>query len=67
MQDTRYPELKYVREPDGESRAYWRIVDVNGGHYDQDSGLGGRVGPMYRTKSELLADLDRFAALFGCA
>ena len=52
IRPTRYRELGYRRDaPD-----LWRIVDRNGDAV---------VGPQYRTKAELLADLDRFAAEFG--
>ena len=36
----------------------WRIYDIT----DRPAA----VGPHYRTKSELLADLERFAEVFGC-
>lgn len=50
---TRYPELAY----ESVTRGLWRFVDVS---------TGSHVGPHYRTKAELLADLERFAAVFGC-
>ena len=50
---TRFLELNYVKIKDG----LWRIVDAS---------TGAPVGPHYRTKMELLADLDRFASVFGC-
>ena len=53
---TRYAELGYVQD----APTLWRIVDLSGG-------LQGRVGPLYRTKTELLGDLERYAAAFGCA
>ena len=49
---TRYPELGYVH-----SVGCWRIVDMS---------TGDVVGPLYKTRAELLADLPRYAALFGC-
>lgn len=51
---TRYPELGYIHDGD-----VWRIVDLHGGLYS-------RVGPSYRTKTELLNDLRRFASEYGC-
>ncbi len=50
---TRYPELGYAH--DGPS--LWRFVDLDSGN---------RIGPQYRTRAELLADLDRYAESFGC-
>ena len=50
---TRYPELGYRKDSD----TLWRIVDKSS---------GAAIGPHYRTKGELLADLDRFARDFGC-
>ena len=52
---TRFPELAYQHRGD-----HWRILDVTGGG---ESG----VGPQYPTRAELLADLERYAAAFGCA
>lgn len=49
---TRYPELGYVH-----SVGCWRIVDMS---------TGDVIGPQYKTRAELLADLQRYAALFGC-
>lgn len=51
---TRYPELAYVRV----DRVTWRFADAS---------TGANIGPYYRTRVELLADLDRYAAFFGCA
>lgn len=53
---TRFPELGYEKH----DAALWRIMDLT------DSGRAAAVGPHYRSKSELLADLDRYAAEFGC-
>ena len=50
---TRYPELNYQLQGAGN----WRILD---------SSTGAAVGPSYRTRAELLADLARFAEVFGC-
>lgn len=57
---TRYTELNYgptyptgwTVRPDG-----WRF---------QDASTGNQIGPRYATRLELLADLERFASLFGC-
>ena len=51
---TRYKELGYVKH----SPTLWRIVDMESGHV---------IGPHYRSKEELLADLTRFAREYGCA
>lgn len=53
MATTRFAELNY-RNVD---RGLWRIVDVS---------TGSDIGPHYRTREELLSDLERFADLFGC-
>lgn len=52
MKGTRYPELNY----ENQSRNNWRIIDVS---------TGCAVGPSYHSEAELLADLDRFAKVFG--
>ncbi len=57
---TRYPELSYVHETPG----LWRIVDALGGL--NASGFLSRIGPHYRTRAELLADLARYASVYGC-
>jgi hypothetical protein len=49
---TRFPELRYRRQ----GRGLWRVLD---------SSTGAAVGPHYGTRSELLADLERYAAVFG--
>jgi len=54
---TRFEELGYRQ--DGPN--LWRIYDI----MDPDS--PGAVGPHYKTKAELLADLEDYAAGFGCA
>lgn len=51
---TRFAELSYRQQ----ARALWRFVDNE---------TGAAVGPHYRTKDELFADLERYACLFGCA
>ncbi len=50
---TRFPELGFANVDKGR----WRIIDRS---------TGSTVGPHYRTKAELMADVDRFAELFGC-
>lgn len=50
---TRYRELDYQRQGD-----CWRFIDTS---------TDNNVGPQYPTKDELLADLEQYAANFGCA
>jgi hypothetical protein len=50
---TRYSELGYWKQ----SANLWRIVSTEDGAV---------VGPMYATKAELLGDLGRYAAQYGC-
>jgi hypothetical protein len=54
IRDTRFPELGYARP----LKEVWRVID-------KSTGCG--VGPLYKTRAELLADLDRFAVVFGCS
>jgi hypothetical protein len=49
---TRFPELFYAPICPN----LWRILDVD----------GAAIGPQYRSKAELLADLNRYAADYGC-
>jgi hypothetical protein len=49
---TRFPDLNYQRQWDR-----WRFVT---------SEDGATVGPPYRSKAELLADLERYAGVYGC-
>lgn len=56
---TRFPELGYVRIGSG-----WRILNV-AGHVGSIENAP-VVGKQYRTERELLADVDRFAAVYGC-
>lgn len=49
---TRYPELAYEQQ----DRDLWRIIDTDG---------EAAIGPQYKSRAELLADLDRFAREFG--
>lgn len=53
IRPTRYDELGYVHDENT-----WRFVDIS---------THQRVGPQYRTKAELLADLERYAVVFGCS
>jgi hypothetical protein len=46
---TRHAELGYVRH----DRDHWRFVDME---------TGAAIGPQYRTRAELLADVDTFHA-----
>lgn len=52
MTRTRFKELAFVNNGD-----HWRFVDTSS---------GSTVGQLYKTKTELLADLDRYAHNFGC-
>lgn len=52
-QPTRFPELGYAKMDEN----LWRIVDRDG---------DAPVGPHYRSKMELLCDLQRYAAEYGC-
>ena len=55
IRPTRFKELGYRHD----SERNWRIVDI------MDGGESS-IGPYYVTKAELLADLERFAEVFGC-
>ncbi len=50
---TRYKELGYKQL----DRGLWRILTTED---------GAAVGPLYRSRAELLADLDRYADAYGC-
>lgn len=54
---TRFAELGILKC----TPSLWRIVDITEG---LDSGRV--IGPHYRSKMELLADLPRYAQEFGC-
>ena len=56
IRPTRYATLGY--RCDG--RGLWRVYDVD----DRESPAA--VGPQYRTKAELLADLAHYAREYGC-
>ena len=49
---TRFPELNYACF----GRGHWQFIDAS-----TDS----QVGPFYHSQVELLADLERYAAIFG--
>ncbi len=53
MKPTRFPELNYQRVIPG----LWRFIDAS---------TLATVGPHYSTERELLADMQRYAELFGC-
>lgn len=56
LKPTRYPELFFEHRGD-----HWRLIDGA----DLPKRIG--IGPQYRTKAELLADLDRYAKeIYGC-
>lgn len=58
IHSTRYIGLGYANtNPAG--KAYWRIIDL---HECKTERV---VGPIYSTKVELLADLDRYAKTWG--
>lgn len=54
MNTTRFKDIGYRRDAPN----LWRFVDMS---------TDASIGPQFRTKAELLADLNRFATLFGCA
>ena len=49
---TRYPELAYEKHG-----TIWRIIATD---------TNQAIGPFYKTKAELLADLTRYASEYGC-
>lgn len=55
MKRTRYKLLGYEHQG---HRIYgcWRVIDLQ---------TGNAIGPQYQYECELLADLDRFAAVYG--
>jgi hypothetical protein len=55
MAKTRFKELEFEQVAPN----LWRFMDVTGEK-------PAHVGPYYTTKTELLADLERYAAQFGC-
>lgn len=50
---TRFPELQYAHLMPG----VWRLIDAS---------TGQTIGHNYKTRLELLADLERVAHDFGC-
>jgi hypothetical protein len=58
IHSTRYPGLGFANtNPAG--TAIWRVIDCH------EEGREASVGPQYKTKTELLADLDRYAKTWG--
>lgn len=53
MKPIRYKELYYDKYGPG----LWRFIDA---------ATGAVVGPQYATQAELLADVERYAGVFGC-
>lgn len=53
---TRFAGLAFYKQAPG----LWRVVDIHESELNSQ-GVPSVVGPQYRTKSELLADLDRYA------
>lgn len=53
IRKTRFPELGYEQHAPG----LWRIIALD---------TGSAVGPHYPSKTELLADLERYAQEYGC-
>lgn len=66
--ETRFDELGYFHSTGvqiggaGHGRRVdnWRFVDLS------DSSSVAQIGPEYKSRAELLADLDRYAAEYGC-
>ena len=52
-QHTRFEELGYTKIDTN----LWRIVSLEDGAV---------IGPQYRTKTELLCDIERYATEYGC-
>lgn len=59
LHPTRFPELSYTHD----ALRVWRFVDMKSVKPD---GERPRIGPIYPTKESLLADLARFADVYGC-
>jgi hypothetical protein len=58
IHSTQYAGLGYANtNPAGV--ALWRVIDQH------DKGREASVGPLYKSKAELLADLPRYAATWG--
>lgn len=53
---TRFAGLAFYQQQPG----LWRVADIHDSQLNAQ-GLPRAVGPQYRTKSELLADLERYA------
>lgn len=55
IKSTRYAGLGFANtNPMGD--ATWRVIDLH------DAGREAAVGPLYKSKQELLSDLDRYAS-----
>lgn len=50
---TRFPELGFAKH----GHDLWRIIDACS---------GAAIGPFYKSKAELLGDLERYAREYGC-
>jgi hypothetical protein len=57
IRETRYPGLGYRKD----DRQLWRFYALD------DPQRPAAVGPHYRTRRELLADVDRYARAYGLA
>jgi hypothetical protein len=57
IRQTRYDQLGYVKH----AANLWRFV------VEDEDGRTAVTGPQYKSKGELLADLERFAANYGLA
>jgi hypothetical protein len=55
---TRFSELGYRQDAPG----LWRVVALD----SPNGSTGASIGPQYRTKAELLGDLELYAAVYGC-
>lgn len=56
LRATRFHELAYRKY----AGKFWRIFDVT------DASSPAAVGPHYRSRAELLGDLEQYAREFGC-
>lgn len=59
VQRTRFPELAFQHRGD-----HWRFLDMN--DVPQGADPAG-IGPQYPTRAALVADVERYAAVYGCA
>lgn len=58
IQKTRHEGLGFANTNPAGSPV-WRVIDLH------DAGRAAVVGPMYRSKAELLTDFDRYSATWG--